>query len=149
MDGDSGEHGEGKQGLPRVRRGRVQSTRKLVPSSASCVRERTGVTSSDVTRSGFLCAARHDIGVEGISRFTEAQPHLEDGTAYRPKQPHRAPSHNSKTVLSTVHVGPLSCAHVAAYCVWAQGRSAYPLGPETVNSTLWDSFLPSLVQMAP
>ena len=26
---------------------------------------------------------------------------------------------------------------------------AYPLGPETVNSTLWDSFLPSPVQTAP
>ena len=35
-----------------------------------------------------------------------AQPHLEDGTAYSPKQVHRVPSHSSKTVLSTVKIGP-------------------------------------------
>ena len=29
------------------------------------------------------------------------------GTAYRPKQTYRAPSHNSKTVLSIVKIGPL------------------------------------------
>ena len=33
--------------------------------------------------------------------------------------------------------------------VWKPGGSVYPLGPETVNSTLWDSILPSPVQTAP
>ena len=35
-----------------------------------------------------------------------AEPHPSDGTAYRPEQTYRLPSHNSKTVLSTVKKGP-------------------------------------------
>ena len=33
--------------------------------------------------------------------------------------------------------------------VWEPGGSVYLLGPETVNSTLWDSIVPSSVQTAP
>ena len=58
------------------------------------------------------------------------------GTAYRPPQIHNLPSHNSKTVLSIVKIGPPFFslrASAIAFCLWAV-REPPLLAPPTPDS---------------
>ena len=56
---------------------------------------------AEAAKPPFSCLYEVSVGSQA------AEPHLEDGTAYRLKWTYRVPSHNSKTVLSIVKNGPL------------------------------------------
>ena len=56
-----------------------------------------------------------------------------DGSVYRPKQTYISPSHNSKTVLCIVKIGPPSPSMTAAGSAWSARVWPYGAGHSTTG----------------